>query len=120
MSNLRSAVQQLQQEHKYALQQVEKLQSAISLLEDLVARNGPGASRDGARPGRIVSATARRRMAQAQKARWARARQESKSADGKVKNASAVKRMMSASTRRKIAAAQRARWAKVKAAKKAA
>ena len=62
MSNLRSAVQQLQQEHKHALQQVEKLQSAISLLEDLVARSGSGASRDGARPGRILSATARRRV----------------------------------------------------------
>src|SRR3984957_13709538 len=88
MSNLRSTVQQLQQEHKHALQQVEKLQSAISLLEDLVARNGSGASRAGARPGRILSATARRRMAQAQKARWARVRRESKPADGKVKNAS--------------------------------
>jgi len=120
MSNLRSAVQQLQQEHKHALQQVEKLQSAISLLEDLVARNGSGASRAGARPGRILSATARRRMAQAQKARWARVRRESKPADGKVKNAPPVKRVMSASARRKIAAAQRARWAKVKAAKKAA
>lgn len=65
MSNLRSALQQLRQEHKHVLQRVETLQSAISVLEDLIAGNGSGASRDGARPGRIVSATARRRMAQA-------------------------------------------------------
>jgi prefoldin subunit 5 len=35
MSNLSSALQQLRQEHKQAEQQVEKLQSAISVVEGL-------------------------------------------------------------------------------------
>jgi hypothetical protein len=65
-----------------------------------------------------VSAPARARMAAAQKARWAKARE-----DGGTQNkvASKVpKRAMSAAARKKIAAAQRARWAKVKAGKKTA
>jgi|ERR1700688_3982713 hypothetical protein len=122
MSNLSSALQQLRQEHKQAEQQVEKLQSAISVIEGLliVGRNGSRASRNGVRPGRVTSVAARRRMALAQKARWAKARQESKPSAGKTNSSSPVKRTMSVAARRKIAAAQRARWAKFKAAKKAA
>jgi hypothetical protein len=59
-----------------------------------------------------VSASARKRMSLAQKARWAKRASKNQSATVKPK------RTMSASARRKIAAAQRARWAKVKAAKK--
>lgn len=65
-----------------------------------------------------VSASARARMAAAQKARWAKVREDGgaqKKAAGK-----SPKRVMSAAARKKIAAAQRARWAKVKAAKKSA
>jgi len=55
-----------------------------------------------------MSAATRRKMARAQRARWA-----------KVKGRAAKpKRKMSAAGRRKIAAAQRARWAKVRAGKK--
>jgi hypothetical protein len=67
---------------------------------------------------RKVSASARARMAAAQKARWAKAREDSgarKKGAGKV-----PKRVMSAAARKKIAAAQRARWTKVKAGKKTA
>jgi len=120
MSNLSSALQQLRQEHKQAEQQVEKLQSAISVVEGLVGRNGSRASRNGVRRGWVTSVAARRRMALAQKARWAKARQESKPSAGKTNSSSPVKRTMSVAARRKIAAAQRARWAKFKAAKKAA
>jgi len=69
MSNLSSALQQLRQEHKQAEQQVEKLQSAISVVEGLVGRNGPRASRNGVRRGWVTSVATRRRMALAQKAR---------------------------------------------------
>jgi hypothetical protein len=62
------------------------------------------------KPKRTVSAASRRKMALAQKARWAKV-------NG---HAQKPKRTMSASARRKIAAAQRARWAKFRAAKKAA
>jgi len=65
-------------------------------------------------PGRTVSASARRRMSIAQKARWAKRAASDRA--GKVK----PKRTMSASARRKIAEFQRARWARLKAGKKAA
>ena len=58
---------------------------------------------------RRISAAGRKRIAAAQRARWAKVRGNGKAAP---------KRTMSASSRRKIAAAQRRRWAKVRAAKK--
>jgi hypothetical protein len=73
-------------------------------------------------PRRTLSASARKRISTAQKARWARVGKVSQSASGtaKTEGLAPVKRTMSASARRKIAAAQRARWAKVKAGKGAA
>jgi hypothetical protein len=56
-----------------------------------------------------ISAAGRKRIAAAQRARWAKVR-------GKA--TVAPKRTMSASSRRKIAAAQRRRWAKVRAKQK--
>lgn len=72
--------------------------------------------RSGAR-GRL-SAAARTRISEAQKARWVKVRKNG----GQKPNALTIpkKRTMSASARRKIAAAQRARWAKVKTSKKTA
>ena len=118
MAKLDIALQQLREERTQAQLQVEKLDSAISVIEDLVGRNGSAPVR-GARGGRTVSAIARRRMALAQRARWARVRKQSQ-----VGTAArpAAKRTLSLAARRKIAAAQRARWARVKAqqSKKAA
>jgi hypothetical protein len=119
MGNLRSALQQLRAERKQAQLQVEKLDQAISVIESL---NGTGTVRQANQPGRIISAASRRKMAQAQRARWARARKESQPvvAIAKTTGSAPVKRSMSASARRKIAAAQRARWAKLKAGQKKA
>jgi len=108
MAKLEIALQQLREERTQAQSQVEKLDSAISVIEDLVGRNGSAT----ARGGRIVSAIARRRMALAQRARWARVRKQSPAGTA-VKPA--AKRTLSIAARRKIAAAQRARWARVKA-----
>jgi len=122
MANLTSALQQLREERKQAQYQVEKLDSAISVLEDLVGRNG-SLRRTAAGGSRVVTATARRRMAAAQRARWAKVRQQDQTPHtNKPRTPSSPKRTLSAAARRKIAAAQRARWARVKAqqAKKAA
>ena len=84
----------------------DRISSAIAALESL-----DGSTRRTGEPApvkRKVSAAARRRMARAQRARWARVKSAPK--------LTPVKRTMSASARRKIAAAQRARWAKVKKA----
>jgi hypothetical protein len=117
MANLTNALQQLRAERRLAQLHVEKLDQAISVIESL---NGTGVSRKANRPTRIVSKASRRKMAQAQRARWARAGKGSHPAVGatKMTGPAPVKRTMSASARRKIAAAQRARWAKVKTAKK--
>ena len=119
MGTLSSALQQLREERKQMQSQVEKLDQAISVIESL---NGLAASRNANQPTRIISAASRRKMAQAQRARWAKARKEPQPvvAIAKTTGSAPVKRTMSVSARRKIAAFQRARWAKLKAGKKAA
>ena len=110
MASLENVLQQLRQEHKQAQIQVKKLKEAITVIEGL-GLNSSGTSVNGSRPKRIVSASSRRRMAQAQKARWAKAGKRTQP----VSKASGTvpKRIMSTAARRKIAAAQRARWAKL-------
>jgi hypothetical protein len=61
---------------------------------------------------RTMSASARARIAAAQKARWAKVKGKTE------KPAKSAKRKMSAAGRAKIAAAAKARWAKAKAAGK--
>ena len=119
MGNLNNALQELRSERKQAQLQVEKLDQAISVIESL---NSSGTSRNANQPTRIISAASRRKMAQAQKAIWARARNESQPGVTTAKpiDSAPVKHTMSAAARRKIAAFQRARWAKIKQQKKAA
>ncbi len=119
MANLTGALQELRAERSRAQLQVEKLDQAISVIESL---NGSGASHKASPTVRVVSAASRRKMAQAQQARWAKIRGESKPAAAalaKTTTSAPVKRIMSAASRKKIAAFQRARWAKLKATKKA-
>jgi hypothetical protein len=68
---------------------------------------------------RKLSASARARIAAAQRARWAKFRESKGGQQSKVVPIRR-KRTLSAAARRKIAAAQRARWAKVKSGKKTA
>ncbi len=114
MTNLASALQQLRAERKEVQGQMEKLEKAIAAIEGLVS--GPVAL-NGVRSGRAISAASRKRMARAQRERWAKLRKESQASTNSGKKAA-----LSLASRRKIAAAQRARWARVKAqqAKKAA
>ena len=81
--------------------ELRHVDAALSVL----GKFGGGSSRT--KPRHTVSASARKRMSLAQKARWAKAKGHPK-----------PKRTISAAGRKRIAAAQRARWAKVKAAKK--
>jgi hypothetical protein len=119
MGNLNNALQELRAERKQAQARVESIDQAISVIESL---NGSGKVSQANQPTRVMSAASRRKMAQAQRARWARARKESQRVVviTKKTGSASVKRTMSAAARRKIAAAQRARWAKLKAGKKAA
>jgi len=135
MGNLENALQQLRAERREAQSQIEKLDTAISAIESL---NGTGtlgkvkqptgitsASASPSAPIRIISAASRRKMARAQKARWAKVRKGSQpvlvSAAAKTTSPAPVaKRTMSAASRSKIAAFQRARWAKLKAGQRKA
>jgi hypothetical protein len=116
MANLTNVLQQLREERKQAESQIGKLDSAISVLEDLDGRDGSTPARTGAGQGRVVSAAARQRRANAQRARRARERQGSHTGRSKVQRmATSPKRTLSPAARRRIAAAQKARWAKFRA-----
>jgi hypothetical protein len=107
IKGLVSIVSELRVERTNLINQLKHVDAALSVLGKL--NNGSSYTR----PRRFLSASARKRMSLAQKARWA-----------KRTNVQEIvpkpKRTMSASARRKIAAFQRARWAKVKAGQKAA
>jgi hypothetical protein len=112
MSTLQNALQELREKRDRAQSEVEKLNQVISGIESL---NGLGVSHKATPSSRRVSAASRRKMALAQRARWASIRKESQpSAAAKTTDSAPVKRTMSASARRKIAAAQRARWKRLK------
>jgi len=105
MANYSEVLKELQQQRN-------RLDQAIRVIAKLIARDGTRLSTASARkPRRTVSAAARRKMAAAQRARWAKA---------KGAKASPTVRTMSQAARKKIAVAQRARWAKVRAQQKKA
>jgi hypothetical protein len=115
MPSLGNALQELREDCSATQLRLEKLNQVISAIESL---NG---SRTGetSQPKRIISAASRRKMALAQKARWASIRNGSQPAKvGKTTGSAPAKRKISAAGKRRIAAAQRARWAKLKAGKK--
>jgi hypothetical protein len=119
MERLAEALQLLREEQTHAQDQVKKLDEAISAIEGIVGTRKVGSAQGPIRKRRTMSAAARRKIAAAQKARWA-----------KVKNPKPVlviaststsrKRTLSPAARRRIATAQRARWAKFRANRKAA
>jgi len=105
LKGLSSIVAELRVERTNLVNQLQHVDAALAVLGKL-----DGGS-NYTEPRRTMSASARRRISLAQKARWAK---RSAKAAGPVP----VKRTMSAAARRKIAAAQRAMWAKVKAGRK--
>jgi hypothetical protein len=119
MSNLDNALGELREKRNHAELEIEKLDQIIAGIESL---NGAGATvpSNVAKVKHTLSASARRRISLAQKARWAKVRGGSKPTLVAKTAAAPAKRTMSASARRKIAAAQKARWAAVRAAQKKA
>jgi len=97
MKHMSGVVQQLKKEREHTQRQLQRMDAALAALGSV---NSNGASR-------TMSATGRRRISLAQKARWAKQR------------TAKSKHKISAAGRRRIAAAQRARWAKVRAKKAA-
>jgi nucleoid-associated protein YgaU len=102
LTGLASFVSELRAERTTLVNELRHVDAALSVLGKL----GGGSSRT--KPRHTVSASARKRMSLAQKARWAKA---------KV-HAPKPKRTISAAGKKRIAAAQRARWSKIRAGKK--
>jgi hypothetical protein len=118
MPSLGNALQELRKDRIATQLRLEKLDQIISGIESL---NGAGAPVKSNQPTRIVSAALRRKMALAQKARWAGIRKQSQPVAGVAKTASArAKRKISPAGRKRIAEAARARWAKFRAQQKKA
>jgi hypothetical protein len=69
-------LQQLQAERSRAANELERLDKAIAVFEKLVGNHAPGATRKESNNGRKLSAAARRKISKAQKARWAKLRQQ--------------------------------------------
>jgi hypothetical protein len=108
LKGLESVVSQLRKERANLANDLGHVDAALLVLGTL------NAGRTDAEPRRTLSASARRKIAAAQRARWAKVRAQNVVSIAKGRKP--AKRTMSASARRKIAAAQRARWAKVKRA----
>jgi hypothetical protein len=100
MSNITTALSQLEEERTRLVSQIDAVQNAISAL------NGSGSNGSVGR--RTLSPAARARIAAAQRARWAKVKNK------KIVSISAgkKKRKMSAAAIARIRAAQKARWAK--------
>lgn len=119
MVNLLGILNDLQNERGRVQQELERLEKAISVVEGLTERNhvgrGAGTRRMTRihRPGRKMSAAGRRRIAAAQRARWARLKVKRQQSQTRK-----APRTMSAAARNRMAAAQQARWAKLKAGRK--
>jgi hypothetical protein len=102
VSGLASFVSELRVVRTNLVNELRHVDAALSVLGKL------GGGSNYTKPGRTMSAAARRKISLAQKARWAKAKG----------HAPKPKRTISAAGRKRIAAAQRARWAKVKAQQK--
>jgi hypothetical protein len=109
MGSMSGIMQQLKKERDRVERELSGLNAALAAFVNVYAGTA------NAKPERHkVSARSRAKMAEAQKARWAKARKESQPVAETAKKGSTSKRTMSAAARRKIAAAQRARWARLK------
>jgi hypothetical protein len=102
LKGLASFVSKLRAVRTNLVSELRHVDAALSVLGKF------GGGRNSTRPGHRLSASVRRQMSLAQKARWAKAKGR----------APKPKRTISVAGRRRIAAAQRARWAKIRAGKK--
>ena len=77
MANLGQMLRQLHRERKRAENELMRLDEAIAVFEKLVGTNSRGAGRSKNSKGtRKLFAAARRKIGKAQKARWAKLRQQ--------------------------------------------
>ncbi len=108
MGNMSKVVKQLSKERTRLTDELHRVTAALTAFGKVyLSGSNPKAAANHTK--RTISAAGRKRIAAAQRARWA-----------KQKQAQKPKRTISASARKKIAAAQRKRWAKARAEQKKA
>jgi hypothetical protein len=105
MTNLAHVVRQLKTEKERLASELKAIGAALTAFGTAYGNHTR----------RKLSASARERIAAAQRARWAKVKSRQKQ-----NVVTMPKRTMSAAARKRIAAAQRARWAKLRAQKKSA
>jgi hypothetical protein len=80
MADLDAVLEQLQKERKRAVGELRQLEKAIAELSKVTTRSLQGSYGSGKRMKRQLSASARERIAAAQRARWAKVRAQSREA----------------------------------------
>ncbi len=114
MTQLDGVVRLLKTEHDRLSRQIRGVSAALSAFGSAFGQTKTTTVR------RKISAAGRKKIADAQRRRWAKVRGSRITAVASAtKNNGAPKRTISAAGRKRIAAAQRARWAKLKAKPKA-
>jgi len=108
LKGLESIVSQLREQRTSLVNELRHVDAALAVLGKLEGGRSHTEPRRHGR--RKMSASARRRISLAQKARWAK-----RNSTGR---AGVPKRHVSEASRKRMAAAQRARWAKVRAKEK--
>ena len=112
---MQSVVSQLQKERTRLEDELHRITTALVAFGNVYMRGGQSKAAVTTRKRRIISAAGRKRIAAAQRARWAKIKGQ------RVVSISARKgRTMSPAARKRIVAAQKARWAKWRKAQKKA
>ena len=107
LEGLQSVVMQLRIQRTNLVNSLRQVDVALAALDSVHGSSSHAQTR------RAISASGRRKIAAAQRARWAKVKSQNVVP---ITKSAKPKRTMSASARRKIAASQRARWAKLKRA----
>jgi hypothetical protein len=108
---MQSVVSALQKERKRLADELHRVTAALTAFGNVYMRGSQSKAAGATRKKRTISAAGRKRIAAAQRARWAKIKGQ------KVVSISSRKGM-SPAARKRIAAAQKARWAKWRAQKK--
>ncbi len=76
MANLGQMLEELKAKRNSTKKQLDQLDEAIRALQKLGGSNSKGSESKGVKPRRTMSAAARRKIAAAQRARWAKVRKQ--------------------------------------------
>jgi 16S rRNA G1207 methylase RsmC len=111
---MQSVVSQLQKERRRLEDELHRITNALVAFGNVYMHGSRPKGADATRKKRTISAAGRKRIAAAQRARWAKIKGQ------RVSTSARKGRTMSPAARKRIVAAQKARWAKWRKAQKKA